>query len=89
MQMSSETIASLQARLRRVGGQVRGIQAMIEDDRDCREVVTQFAAATRALEQAGFKYFAAVLAECANDPAAAEAGGYTQEALEKLFLQLS
>ena len=35
-------------RLRRVEGQVRGIHAMIEYDRECADVVTQFAAATSA-----------------------------------------
>lgn len=89
MEMSSETVAALLARLRRVEGQLRGLQAMIADQRECREVVVQFAAATRALEQAGFKYFSAVLAECASDPGAAEAGGYTPASLEKLFMQLS
>ncbi len=76
-------------RLRRVEGQVRGIHAMIEDDRECADVVTQFAAATHALEQASFKYFAAALAECALDPDRAADNGYTPERLEKLFLRLA
>ena len=39
--------------LHRVQGQVDGLGTMIEDGRDCRDVVRQFAAATRALERAG------------------------------------
>lgn len=77
------------ARLRRAEGQVRGVHSMIEQGRDCEAVVTQFAAAIRALERAGYKYFAANLAECAINPAAAEADGYTAERLEKLFMQLT
>jgi DNA-binding FrmR family transcriptional regulator len=88
--MSDEALHSeLRSRLRRVEGQIRGIIAMIDDDRDCADVVTQFAAAMKALEHAGFKYFAATLAECARDPDDAAARGYTPEKLEKLFLQLA
>ena len=39
------------ARLRRIEGQVRGVQRMIEDDRPCLEVVTQLAAVTRAAQE--------------------------------------
>jgi len=41
----------LLVRLRRIEGQVRGIQQMVEQDRYCIDVLTQIAAATRALEQ--------------------------------------
>jgi DNA-binding FrmR family transcriptional regulator len=51
--------------------------------------VTQFAAAIKALEQAGYKYFATTLTHCALDPAKAEEQGYTAEKLERMFLQLS
>lgn len=77
------------ARLRRAEGQLRGIQSMIAEGRDCADVITQFAAASRALEQAGFKFFATTLAECTQNPDAAAADGYTAEKLEKLFLQLA
>ena len=39
------------ARLRRIEGQVRGLQRMIENDRWCPDVVTQIASATRALQE--------------------------------------
>ena len=48
-------------RLRQVEGQVRGIQQMLADGRDCRDVVTQMSAANKALEQAGFVLVAAGL----------------------------
>jgi DNA-binding FrmR family transcriptional regulator len=38
-------------RLRKIEGQVRGLQRMIEDDRWCPDVVTQVASATRALQE--------------------------------------
>ena len=37
-------------RLRRVEGQVRGLQQMVEDDRYCIDVLTQISAATKALQ---------------------------------------
>ena len=39
------------ARLRKVEGQIRGLQRMIEDDRWCPDIVTQIASATRALQE--------------------------------------
>ncbi len=43
--------AALLTRLRRIEGQVRGIQKMLEDDRDCMDVVTQVQAARAALSK--------------------------------------
>ena len=42
--------ATVLARLRRIEGQVRGLQQMIEDDRYCIDILTQVAAATKALQ---------------------------------------
>jgi DNA-binding FrmR family transcriptional regulator len=39
------------ARLRKIEGQVRGLQRMIENDRWCPDVVTQVGSATRALQE--------------------------------------
>ena len=47
----SATKEQLGNRLRRVEGQLRGIQKMIEDDRDCIDVVTQIGAAQAALDK--------------------------------------
>ena len=41
--------ADIQQRLRRIEGQVRGLQRMVDDDRGCREIVTQIAAVRQAL----------------------------------------
>jgi DNA-binding FrmR family transcriptional regulator len=42
--------AAVLSRLRRIEGQVRGLQRMVEDDTYCIEVLTQVSAATRALQ---------------------------------------
>ena len=58
MEIPDETTDDLIRRLRRIEGQVRGIQAMLLERRDCADVVTQIAAANKALEQVGFKLVA-------------------------------
>jgi len=76
------------SRLKRVQGQVGGIIKMIEDGRDCSEVVTQLAAVSRALDRAGFKIIATGMRQCmVNDD---EGSRRLNEAeLEKLFLSLA
>ena len=58
MQIDPEVVDDLQRRLRRIEGQVRGIQGMLAESRECRDVVTQIAAVTKAMEQVGFKLLA-------------------------------
>jgi DNA-binding FrmR family transcriptional regulator len=89
MEFDDAVITDLQQRLRRVEGQVRGIQAMLTDGRECRDVVTQGAAATKALEQVGFKLLASGLTQCLKDPEQAAADGYPIAEVERLFLKLA
>jgi DNA-binding FrmR family transcriptional regulator len=76
-------------RLARIEGQVRGIHNMLAEDRECRDVVTQIAAASKALEQVGFRLVASGLTTCLKDPEKAEAEGYPVAEVEKLFLKLA
>ena len=76
-------------RLKRVQGQVAGIISMIEDGRDCGEVVTQLAAVSRALDRAGFKVVANGLQQCASAEGRGEKPPMSAEQLEKLFLALA
>ena len=48
---TSSDVETLLARLRRVEGQIRGIQRMLEEDRVCEDIVTQVMAARTALDQ--------------------------------------
>jgi len=89
MEIDADVIAELQRRLRRIEGQVRGIQNMLTEGRECRDVVTQVAAASRALEQVGFRLLAAGLTSCLEDPERAEAEGYPIAEVERLFLTLA
>ena len=89
MELGEETIADLIRRLRRVEGQVRGIQQMLSEGRDCREVVTQLSAANKALEQAGFVLVAAGLTWCLEDPERSAAEGYELADVQKMFTKLA
>lgn len=89
MDLPEETIDNLVKRLRRIEGQLRGIQQMLIDGRECRDVVTQISAASKALDQAGFKLVASGLTYCLTDPEAAAADGYDLEDVQKLFMKLA
>jgi DNA-binding FrmR family transcriptional regulator len=87
MDVDSQTMAHVIKRLRRAQGQIGGVIKMIEEGRDCADVVTQLAAASRALDRAGFKIIATGLRQCAlNGDGAAETD---RAQLEKLFLSLA
>ncbi len=51
-------------RIRRAQGQLGGVLRMLEEGRDCEDVVTQLAAVSRALDRAGFAIVACGLQEC-------------------------
>jgi DNA-binding FrmR family transcriptional regulator len=89
VELPDDTIDDLLKRLRRVEGQVRGIQQMLKEDRDCRDVVTQIAAANKALEQAGFVLVAAGLTWCLADPERSRAEGYDVADVQKMFTKLA
>jgi CsoR family transcriptional regulator, copper-sensing transcriptional repressor len=57
----------LQARLRRIEGQVRGLQRMIDGDTYCVDVLTQISAATRALQVVGLELLEGHLEHCVRD----------------------
>lgn len=63
----------LQARLRRVEGQIRGLQQMVEADRYCIEVLTQISAVTKALQSVAVGMLDDHLRHCVAD--AVSAGG--------------
>ncbi len=89
MQLPDETTADLVRRLARIEGQVRGLQAMIRDGRECREIVAQLSAAGKALDQVGFKLLATGMATCMSDPDKAAQSGFDPREVERLFLKLA
>ena len=69
---------SIVTRLRRIEGQLRGIQRMLEEERVCEDVVTQLVAARNAIDQVGVRVLEMHIEQCVFggrpvDPAQAEA----------------
>lgn len=89
MDLPADVVDDVRRRLRRINGQVEGLERMLAEGRDCREVLTQLAAASKALDRAGFKLVAGGLAHCIGHPEAAGADGDPVAVLEKLFLSLA
>ncbi len=77
-------------RLRRARGQLDAVIAAVEQEKPCRDVVTQLAAVSSALDRAGFQIVSTAMKDCLADPdTARDEGGLTTEELEKLFLMLA
>jgi DNA-binding FrmR family transcriptional regulator len=74
----SDAKTSVQQRLRRVEGQVRGVQRMVEDDAYCIDVLTQISAATKALQAVALELLDEHLSHCVAD-ALAEGGTAANE----------
>jgi DNA-binding FrmR family transcriptional regulator len=89
MQLPEDVTIDLTKRLRRIEGQVRGIQQMLAESRECRDVVTQVSAASKALDQVGFKLLATGLSHCLANPKVAAANGFNIDEVEKLFMKLA
>ena len=89
MELPEEVVANVRMRLRRVAGQVQGVERMLEEGRECRDVVAQLSAATKALEQAGFKLVASGLAFCLEHPEEAAADGYAIDEVQRMFMKLA
>ena len=85
MKVDDESVGAVLNRLRRAQGQLAGVIAMIENGRDCADVVTQLAAVSRALDRAGFKIVASGLRQCLTGDGAP----MTEEQMEELFLSLA
>jgi DNA-binding FrmR family transcriptional regulator len=61
---------AFKVRLRRIEGQVRGLQRMIDEDAYCIDVLTQVSAATKALQAVALKLMDEHLTHCVADAAA-------------------
>ena len=96
MQLDVDQLGTAIHRLKRAQGQIGAVVRMIEEGRDCEDVVTQLAAVSRALDRAGFAIIATGMKQCLVEPAAsvegdAETSSATLDVakLERLFLSLA
>ncbi|HEY7721977.1 MAG TPA: metal-sensitive transcriptional regulator [Pedococcus sp.] len=85
--VSADELRSMINRLKRAQGQIGGIVRMMEEGRDCADVVTQLAAVHRALGRAGFDVIALNMRECLADPDPARQVDLDE--LRRLFMSLA
>ncbi|MGP7960575.1 metal-sensitive transcriptional regulator [Sanguibacter sp. A247] len=85
MLLPDDTTQSALRRLKRAQGQIGGIVRMLEEGRDCEDVMVQVAAVAKAIDRAGFAIIAGGMRECLIS----ESGDGSTERLEKLFLSLA
>jgi DNA-binding FrmR family transcriptional regulator len=89
VEIEKDAVSDVIKRLRRAEGQIRGVIAMLEDGRDCADVVTQLAAVSKALDRAGFKIIATGLRQCVTAEEQGKEPALDVAKLEKLFLSLA
>jgi DNA-binding FrmR family transcriptional regulator len=87
MELPPDEMVAVINRLKRAQGQLSGVIRMLEEGRDCEEVVTQLAAVSRALDRAGFAVVAAGLKQCVAQDG--DAAAVDTKKMEKLFLSLA
>jgi DNA-binding FrmR family transcriptional regulator len=87
MELDPAAMTPVINRIKRAQGQLAGVLRLLEEGRDCEDVVTQLAAVSKALDRAGFAIVASGLEQCLA------AGDGTDsldvKKMEKLFLSLA
>jgi DNA-binding FrmR family transcriptional regulator len=94
VQLPTDEMAPVVNRLKRAQGQLSGVLRMLEEGRDCEDVVTQLAAVSRALDRAGCAIVASGMRQCmagGSDPDGDHGDTAPPDVakLEKLFLTLA
>lgn len=87
MELQPEEMLPVINRIKRAQGQLGGVLRMLEEGRECEEIVTQLAAVSRALDRAGFAIVASGLRHCMVEGEDPE--GVDVKKMEKLFLSLA
>ena len=87
MNVDPDTLSAALNRLRRAQGQLAGVIRMIEESRECSDVVTQLAAVSKALDRAGFAIVASGLQQCLVQGEGVDSVDVKK--MEKLFLSLA
>lgn len=83
------TTGEITNRLRRIEGQIRGLQRMVEEERDCEAILTQLMAARAALDRVGLLVTDNFVQECVLTADGAVAQHRVQRVLELVFSRFS
>lgn len=89
MELPDDVVKDARRRLHRASGQLDAVDRMLAEGRECKDIVMQLSAATKALEQVGFKILAAGLTFCVEHPDEAAAQGYPLEEVQRMFMRLA
>ena len=89
MEIAGDELGPILNRLRRAQGELSGVIKMMEEGRECQDIIPQLAAVSKALDKAGFAIVASGLRQCVTEPKDGGAATPDMAALEKLFLSLA
>ena len=84
---SSDDVASVLNRLRRIEGQVRGLQRMIDEGKDCEQVLTQLSAVKSALDRVGIYLISHRMKECLDSGSPNQVDEVAMEQAFEVFLK--
>lgn len=84
--LDRQDMAPVVNRLRRAQGQLGGVLAMIEDGRECEDVVMQLAAVSKAVDRAAYTLIASTLRRCIDE---GDENSLDAKRLEKIFLSFA
>ena len=87
MELDPASMTPVINRIKRAQGQLAGVLRMLEEGRECEDVVTQLAAVSRALDRAGFAIIATGLRSCLSEDNGVDS--LDVKKMEKLFLSLA
>jgi len=87
VQLDPGSLGPVINRLKRAQGQLTAVIRMLEEGRECEDVVTQLAAVSKALDRAGFAIVATGLKQCLTQEGGAQS--LDTKKMEKLFLSLA
>lgn len=87
MELNPTEMTPVINRIKRAQGQLGGVVRLIEEGRDCEDVVTQLAAVSKALDRAGFAIVASGLQQCLTSGEGTDSVDVKK--MERLFLSLA
>jgi DNA-binding FrmR family transcriptional regulator len=88
-QLNEESTKPISTRLKKAQGQIAGVIKMLDEGRDCEEIVTQLAALNKAISRAGYALVTSGLNECYTKQKNSKQKDVDLKKIEKLFLALA
>lgn len=87
--LKEEMQSNILSRLKKIEGQIRGLQGMVNQDQECQEILTQLRAAQSALKSVSALVLKSFLMKCYGDLGKEPTPEATYHKLEKMVMMLS